>query len=72
LYILLNFKVIIHSFEDTEKLSGIAFLDVNMYVNSIKSIKNFILIGDAFKSIWFCAFQVSKIKLKKKKKKKNQ
>eukprot|EP00833_Pecoramyces_ruminatium_P003951 jgi/Orpsp1_1/1177983/evm.model.c7180000063622.1 len=56
-------KVIIHSFEDTEKLSGIAFLDVNMYVNTIKSIKNFILIGDAFKSIWFCAFQEEPAKL---------
>jgi len=36
----------------------VAFLDVGVYVTSIRSLKNLIVIGDAVKSIWFVAFQV--------------
>lgn len=51
-------KVIIWSFEDNESLVGVAFIDVQIYVTSISSIKNFILLGDAQKSVWFLGFQV--------------
>lgn len=37
---------------------GIAFLDVGVYVTSLRAIKNLLLIGDAVKSVWFVGFQV--------------
>jgi hypothetical protein len=42
-----------------ERLMGLAFLDVSLYVTSIRVFKNFILIGDFAKSIWFVSLQVS-------------
>ncbi|KAM3586172.1 mRNA cleavage and polyadenylation factor subunit [Umbelopsis sp. WA50703] len=56
-------KVIIYSFEDNESLVGVAFIDVQTYVTSMVSIKNFILLGDAQKSIWFLGYQVEPAKL---------
>ena len=37
---------------------ALAFVDVGLYVTSIKVFKNFMLFGDAMKSIWFTALQV--------------
>lgn len=62
----LNFcvsQVIVHSFGDCENLDGVAFMDVNIYVTSISVIKNYILIGDAYKSVIFCVFQEDPPKL---------
>ncbi|KAJ3013404.1 Cleavage and polyadenylation specificity factor subunit 1 [Thoreauomyces humboldtii] len=56
-------KIIIHSFEDNENLTGVAFIDVNMYVNTVTSIKNLILVGDIMKSVWFLGFQEDPPKL---------
>ena len=42
-----------------ERLVGVAFLDVGLYVTSLKTLKNLLLIGDAVKSVWFVCFQVS-------------
>lgn len=56
-------KVIIWSFEDNESLVGVAFIDVQIYVTSIRSIKNFIVLGDAQKSVWFLGFQLEPAKL---------
>ncbi|GAB5591624.1 mRNA cleavage and polyadenylation factor subunit [Umbelopsis nana] len=56
-------KVIIYSFEDNESLVGVAFIDVQTYVTSMVAIKNFILLGDAQKSIWFLGYQVEPAKL---------
>lgn len=50
--------MIVWSLEDDESLVGVAFIDVQIYVTSMSSIKNFILLGDAQKSIWFLGFQV--------------
>lgn len=36
---------------------GLAFLDVQIYVTSIRVFKNLILISDALKSVWFVSFQ---------------
>lgn len=41
-----------------ERLVGVAFLDVGVYVTSLKALKNLLLIGDAVKSVSFVAFQV--------------
>ncbi|CEP07342.1 hypothetical protein [Parasitella parasitica] len=56
-------KVIVWSLEDDETLVGVAFIDVQIYVTSMSSIKNFILLGDAQKSIWFLGFQLEPAKL---------
>lgn len=37
---------------------GVAFMDVGIYVTSLRVLKNLLLIGDAVKSIMFVAFQV--------------
>lgn len=44
-----------------ERLVGIAFLDVGVYVTSLRTVKNLLLIGDAVKSLWLVGFQVSRI-----------
>lgn len=52
-------KVVVRSFEDNETLTGIAFIDVQIYVTSVKVVKNTIMLADAYKSVWFVGFQVS-------------
>lgn len=42
-----------------ERLVGVAFLDVGVYVTSLQAVKNLLVIGDASKSVWFVGFQVS-------------
>lgn len=42
---------------------GVAFLDVGVYVTSLRALKNLLLIGDAVKSVWFVAFQVRAVVL---------
>ncbi|KAI8084961.1 CPSF A subunit region-domain-containing protein [Halteromyces radiatus] len=56
-------KMIVWSFEDNESLVGVAFIDVQIYVTCMCSIKNFILLGDVQKSIWFLGFQLEPAKL---------
>jgi len=48
----------IRAFEHDERLLGLAFLDTSIYVTSIRTLKNLILIGDVEKSVWFAVFQV--------------
>ena len=45
-----------------ERLVGVAFLDVGVYVTTLRAVKNLLIIGDAVKSLWFVAFQVSNLK----------
>ena len=40
-----------------------AFLDVGVYVTTMRSLKNLLIIGDAVKSVWFVAFQVRFLQL---------
>ncbi|KAI0224134.1 mRNA cleavage and polyadenylation factor subunit, partial [Massospora cicadina] len=56
-------KIILRSFKDGEGLDGVAFIDVQIYVCSVATIKNFILLGDAYKSVWFLGFQEEPPKL---------
>lgn len=46
------------AFDLDERLVGVAFLDVGIYVTSLRTLKNLLLIGDAVKSLSFVAFQV--------------
>ena len=54
-----NFQLFIRAFELDERLVGVAFLDVGVYITSLHTLKNFLIIGDAVKSVWFVAFQAS-------------
>ncbi|KAJ3189114.1 mRNA cleavage and polyadenylation factor subunit [Gaertneriomyces sp. JEL0708] len=56
-------KIIIHQFDEAEQLSGVAFLDVNMYVTCLRSIKNLVVVSDILKGVWFCGFQEEPPKL---------
>jgi hypothetical protein len=55
-------KVIMYAMEDGD-LNGVAFLDVCIFVVSMSSVKNFILISDIYKSVWFVVFQEEPAKL---------
>ncbi|KIM69381.1 hypothetical protein SCLCIDRAFT_1207782 [Scleroderma citrinum Foug A] len=56
-------KIFIRAFDLDERLVGVAFLDVGVYVTSLRSLKNLLLIGDAVKSVWIVAFQEDPYKL---------
>ncbi|PWN49464.1 hypothetical protein IE53DRAFT_142664 [Violaceomyces palustris] len=50
-------KLYVRAFEKNEWLVVVAFLDVAYFVTSIRVVKNFLLVGDIKKSIWFVGFQ---------------
>ncbi|KAG7097937.1 hypothetical protein E1B28_005248 [Marasmius oreades] len=56
-------KIFVRAFDLDERLVGVAFLDVGLYVTSLRSLKNLLLISDAVKSISFVAFQEEPYKL---------
>ena len=45
------------AFDLDERLVGVAFLDVSLYVTSLVAVKNLLIIGDAVKGVWLVAFQ---------------
>lgn len=49
-------KIYIWQLKDDD-LSGIAFIDVQIYVQSLATVKNLILVGDIFKSITLLRYQ---------------
>lgn len=57
--VLMLFQIFVRAFDLDERLVGVAFLDVGVFVTSLRSVKNLLVIGDAVKSVWFVAFQVS-------------
>lgn len=57
----LSLQIFVRAFDLDERLVGVAFLDVGVYVTSLRTLKNLLLIGDAVKSIWFVAFQVRRL-----------
>ncbi|KAL0578769.1 mRNA cleavage and polyadenylation factor subunit [Marasmius crinis-equi] len=56
-------KIFVRAFDLDERLVGVAFMDVGLYVTSLRTIKNLLLISDAVKSISFVAFQEDPYKL---------
>jgi len=56
-------KIFVRAFDLDERLVGVAFLDVGVYVTTLRAVKNLLVIGDAVKSIWFVAFQEDPYKL---------
>jgi cleavage and polyadenylation specificity factor subunit 1 len=51
-------QIFVRALDSDERLVGVAFMDVGVYVTSLRTLKNLLLIGDAVKSISFVAFQV--------------
>ena len=58
-----NCQVFVRAFDSDERLVGVAFMDVGVYVTSLHTLKNLLLIGDAVKSVMFVAFQVRPLSL---------
>ncbi|KAG2003702.1 cleavage factor protein [Coprinopsis cinerea AmutBmut pab1-1] len=56
-------KIFVRAFDSDERLVGVAFMDVGIYVTSLRVLKNLLLIGDAVKSVMFVAFQEDPYKL---------
>ena len=56
--VLTSFEIFVRALDLDERLVGVAFLDVGVYVTSLRTIKNLLIIGDAVKSVWLVAFQV--------------
>ncbi|CAA7257397.1 unnamed protein product [Cyclocybe aegerita] len=56
-------KVFVRAFDSDERLVGVAFMDVGVYVTSLRTLKNLLLIGDAVKSVMLAAFQEDPYKL---------
>ena len=54
----LHGQIFVRALDLDERLVGVAFLDVGVYVTSLRTIKNLLIIGDAVKSVWLVAFQV--------------
>lgn len=50
-------KIVIHGFEDDEKLAGVAFHDIGTCTVAIASIKSFFVAADLLASLSFLAFQ---------------
>ncbi|KAL1407554.1 mRNA cleavage and polyadenylation factor subunit [Vanrija albida] len=50
-------KILAKGLDYDDRLMGLAFLDVSMYVTSIRVLKNMILVGDFVKSLVFAGFQ---------------
>ncbi|KAF8268563.1 CPSF A subunit region-domain-containing protein [Lactarius quietus] len=44
-------KIFVRAFDLDERLVGVAFLDVGVYVTTLRALKNLLIIGDAVKSI---------------------
>jgi cleavage and polyadenylation specificity factor subunit 1 len=51
-------QIFVRAFDSDERLVGVAFMDVGVYVTSLRALKNLLLVGDAVKSVMFVAFQV--------------
>ncbi|KAF8156589.1 CPSF A subunit region-domain-containing protein [Crassisporium funariophilum] len=56
-------KIFVRAFDSDERLVGVAFMDVGVYVTSLRTLKNLLLVGDALKSVMFVAFQEDPYKL---------
>jgi cleavage and polyadenylation specificity factor subunit 1 len=63
LLMLLLLQIFVRAFDLDERLVGVAFLDVGVYVTTLRSLKNLLIVGDAVKSVWFVAFQVRLLQL---------
>lgn len=54
-----SLQILAKGLDYDDRLMGLAFLDVSMYVTSLRVFKNLILVGDFVKSMVFSTLQVS-------------
>jgi cleavage and polyadenylation specificity factor subunit 1 len=60
---LLGLQLFIKALDLDERLLSVGFLDIGAHTTSIRTIKNFILLGDALRGITFIAFQETPYKV---------
>jgi cleavage and polyadenylation specificity factor subunit 1 len=58
-----HLQIYVRAFDRDERLVGVAFLDVGIYVSSLRAVKNLLVLGDAVRSVWLVAFQEEPFKL---------
>lgn len=58
LLVAIGSKLILFDFSTGEELKGMAFYDASIYVVSMNTIKNFVLCGDIYHSIFFLRWKV--------------
>lgn len=51
-------QIFVKGWEQDERLLSVAFHDIGMMTTSVRTFKNFILVGDVDKGVTFFAFQV--------------
>ncbi|KAK9476934.1 CPSF A subunit region-domain-containing protein [Lipomyces japonicus] len=49
-------KVMVRALREDNSFLPVAFMDMNMYVTESKSLRNYLLLGDIMKSVWFVGF----------------
>jgi cleavage and polyadenylation specificity factor subunit 1 len=56
-------QIFVRAFDFEDRLVGLAFLEVNIYVTTLRTVKNLLLMGDAVRSVSLLAFQEDPFKL---------
>lgn len=49
-------KVVVRNIQEDLSIVPVAFMDMNMYVLSSKSLKYMVLLADAIRSVWLVGF----------------
>lgn len=52
-------KIIVYQFFDGQRLIGTAFFDAQLFIVSLNSVKNWVIVGDVLKSVYFLRWKVS-------------
>jgi len=47
------------NFKDNKDIIGVAFIDSKLYIHSVTSIRNFILVADVLQSVTLMQYRVS-------------
>ena len=59
----MSFQIYVWNFKDNADLIGMAFIDTQVYVNNMLSMKNLVLTSDIVKSVQLLRFQVCELSL---------
>ena len=51
-------QIMVYDFSNEKELIGYAFYDVGIYVVSISCVKNYVFVGDIYKSLYLLCFKV--------------
>ncbi|RKP20385.1 hypothetical protein ROZALSC1DRAFT_28118, partial [Rozella allomycis CSF55] len=56
-------KILVESFESNEDLDGLSFNDYPLFCHDLAGMRNFFVVCDSYKSLWFMAFQEEPAKI---------